>query len=344
MMLTQLSTLISPRAFLQGLGGVLLIYTLLLTFILIKGPEKLEELQTQLATETVELPSFVKEQQSRSTDPPPPETRSSGSKNDVAQVPAEEIDEAHSKNHIPPVGADQNTHPFDAYKKQFVLPSNKPVISLIIQDYGLSGLLSETVLKELDPNITLILSPYADNIKSWQNKARTKGHELWIQLPLETQEFPAQDPGPLGIFFGPALGDNIENMETVLNQASEYAGIAVQSDSLLSDNKTSAEQLFDRIYKSGLGVFEINPNAPDFLKIASKKEDVPYFQNDSYVHQISLKALERKAIEKGYAVAVLSPAPRTLESLTLWIKTLEKKGIALAPLSALNDLEQLNHE
>jgi polysaccharide deacetylase 2 family uncharacterized protein YibQ len=51
---------------------------------------------------------------------------------------------------------------------------------------------------------------------------------------------------------------------------------------------------------------------------------------ESRLHQI-----EREARTTGFAVGMASPYPITIEILDRWIRTLDHKGLALAPISAL---------
>ena len=52
-----------------------------------------------------------------------------------------------------------------------------------------------------------------------------------------------------------------------------------------------------------------------------------------------LAEVERIAQEVGAAVAVAQPYPVSLERLREWIQTLDEKGIALAPVSAVVNLQ-----
>ena len=48
-----------------------------------------------------------------------------------------------------------------------------------------------------------------------------------------------------------------------------------------------------------------------------------------------LSKLEQLAKTKGYAVGIARPYPVTLSRIRLWARTLDEKGIALVPLSAI---------
>ena len=96
--------------------------------------------------------------------------------------------------------------------------------------------------------------------------------------------------------------------------------------------------------------FSGRPKHPLLLKIPL--DHLPFFipqvARVSHLAFIDLKAargeidqrldeLERIAREGGYALGIGSPYPVTIERVMVWAQELERKGIALAPVSALVD-------
>ena len=54
-----------------------------------------------------------------------------------------------------------------------------------------------------------------------------------------------------------------------------------------------------------------------------------------------LAQIERIAKTEGTAVALARPFPVSLESLAQWVGDLEKRGFALAPISAVVDRQEV---
>ena len=50
-----------------------------------------------------------------------------------------------------------------------------------------------------------------------------------------------------------------------------------------------------------------------------------------------LRELERIVMDKKFAVAIVRPLPISMEILSEWTSSLKKKGIALAPITAIAD-------
>jgi polysaccharide deacetylase 2 family uncharacterized protein YibQ len=78
------------------------------------------------------------------------------------------------------------------------------------------------------------------------------------------------------------------------------------------------------------------------VKVASAA-DVPWAYNDRFIDtEASRKAIDRRleevedvARKARFAVAIGSPYPVTMERVAVWLEKVERKGFAIAPISAL---------
>jgi polysaccharide deacetylase 2 family uncharacterized protein YibQ len=72
---------------------------------------------------------------------------------------------------------------------------------------------------------------------------------------------------------------------------------------------------------------------------------LPRAFNDVFIDKIpsqehittKLRELERIVMDKKFAVAIARPLPISMEILSEWASSLKKKGIALAPITAIAD-------
>ena len=51
-------------------------------------------------------------------------------------------------------------------------------------------------LRVLAPDVTLAFAPYGSSLDRWMQRARSDGHELLLQIPMEPFDYPDNDPGP----------------------------------------------------------------------------------------------------------------------------------------------------
>ncbi|MBL8643287.1 MAG: divergent polysaccharide deacetylase family protein, partial [Rhodospirillaceae bacterium] len=95
-------------------------------------------------------------------------------------------------------------------------PDSKVKLAIVVEGLGLNRTATEAALAKLPPVVTLAFSPYARDLKRLMERAKAKGHEVLIEVPMESKNFPAEDPGPLGLMTGLEAKDNQERLDTIL--------------------------------------------------------------------------------------------------------------------------------
>ncbi|MCB1531296.1 MAG: divergent polysaccharide deacetylase family protein [Alphaproteobacteria bacterium] len=345
-MTTALKQYFHPKSFALGLGAVFAVYLLLFIYLAFTASSTLEKLESKLAQDGAVIQrGYANYDQVVHTEHRPSQhqeavdletlnTKRSGDA--LVPAPVDGLYE-HANAGLLPKIADSGATPFNVYKKPFALPG-KPIIALVINDYGLSASNSAEVLKELPAEVTLMLSPYTDDPEGWQKRARENGHEFWIQTPIAGDDFPIADPGTQALFYNASLKQNSDRLEWIMARTTGYAGLAAATDTMSVTSPALINSILSDVKKRGLGFFELNPDAPDITRRFAERESLPFIRNLSFAHNTSLKELEKTARETGFVVAVVEPYPNTINSLRIWTNTLEAKGFGLAPLSAIPKL------
>ena len=234
---------------------------------------------------------------------------------------------------LPIISAD-GLSPFMAYKKPFSL-TGKPLIAVVVLDFGLSALLSDQLIAQLPSEISLILSPYAADAEQWQKKARENGHEIWLQLPLENKKFIPSDPGPQALLAQASIKYNQDRLEWILSRTPGYAGVVGETDEIFDQASNTLSSVFKNIFNRGLGYLEMNPQAGPAIEEISLGNKSPYARNDLFIEDVSLKAIEKQASDRGYVIGIIRPTPNNIKALATWFRTLDAKGYTLAPVSAI---------
>lgn len=228
---------------------------------------------------------------------------------------------------------------FEAYRKPFILNKSRHAVAIVIADYGLSEALSAEILAHMPSPVSLILSPYAAHADSWQKKARSDGHELWMQLPVQTADFPRRDPGIKGLLTEASLAYNEERMEWVLSRTSGYAGLASYTDYVLSKSSPMFTGFFNQVFDRGLGLLELNMGDNGFVAGVARDKKAPYAAAHLSLKSFALDSPEVKAAEaaikeKQNTVIVVQPTAQNLVQLKNWLMRLENSGVVIAPVSA----------
>ncbi|MAE50427.1 MAG: hypothetical protein CMH27_01315 [Micavibrio sp.] len=362
-------------AFLYGLGAGLSVYAILAAWALIGGAVGLESVQGKLASQTITITrsdAVVSHSRKDSHQPradhqdqPLQEAQSTTNstvrdhdqlaKNapqqdqgvpDVAmkEAPYPGLYETDAKGSLLPIIRDSDgLTPFQAYKRPFVFKEGQKMIALVLDGFGLSNELSKNAALLLPENVSFIMSPYTRDSKALAQTARNNGHEIWLKIPFENQNFPYEDPGSKAILSRASLSANMDNLKWALASTSGYVGLAFYSDLAFQKSKPALNALFKEAIDRGLGLFETNISAPSQIKDIASRFNAPYIKNEitffdgKWNNNIDEAAelLETIAESRGRGVGVFKAYPDALNFINRWAPQLEQKGFTLVPLSAI---------
>lgn len=223
-----------------------------------------------------------------------------------------------------------------AYARPFTEASAKPRIGIVVVGLGLSREATDAAITKLPPDISLSFSPYATDLRDWIRKARAAGHEVLLDLPLQPQNYPTRDTGPLAIMANDTGDVLTQKMQRLMGKADSYIGFA----STLHSPVATTEQwpsLLKIIRSHGLmfvgdGLAGVRKaDAPAHAHVSIVLDETPF----RAAIDARLARAELTAQRDGQVVAFISARPVSFERLLLWIKDIGPKGLQLAPISAL---------
>ena len=87
------------------------------------------------------------------------------------------------------------TTPMHAYAPP-ITADGRPRIALVISGLGISAKATDAALKSLPAQVTLSFAPYEADAQRWVSQARDGGHEVLLEVPMESYDFPDSDLGP----------------------------------------------------------------------------------------------------------------------------------------------------
>jgi hypothetical protein len=230
----------------------------------------------------------------------------------------------------------QLASPFDANDA-------RPRIAVVIVDLGLSSAATQAAIQNLPAGVTLSFSPYADNLTNWINLARAAGHEALLGLPMEPANFPTRDPGPQTLLTSLSPRENLDRLDWVLGRAAGYVGVTNYMGSRFTTSPQALRPVLTTLRDRGLMFVDARTTPRSEAAHLATEISLPRAINDRMIDEQASRAaidamltdIERVATQTGNAVAMGQPYPVTLERLAAWLPTLEGKGIALAPITAM---------
>jgi polysaccharide deacetylase 2 family uncharacterized protein YibQ len=226
---------------------------------------------------------------------------------------------------------------------QPVKDDGKTYITIIMAGLGKSTLPTERALDDLPPEVTLAFSPYGDNPQGWIKKSVASHHETLMMLPMETEIYPEEDPGPRALSTRLSDHDNEENLNWLLAKSDGVAGVINMMGSRFMTDGKRLSPVFETLRKKDNLFIEVPSIAKSMGATVAAQEKIPYFAATAQIDAIAtdrdirdkLAMLEKTAREHGYAVGIAMPYPLTFNIVKSWAAGLKERGITLAPLETV---------
>jgi polysaccharide deacetylase 2 family uncharacterized protein YibQ len=237
---------------------------------------------------------------------------------------------------LPRIG-DDGRRPVQAYARPYVREGDNPRIAIIVTGLGLQSDATNASF-HLPGAISLMFSPYAEDLPAYFERARLSGHEVLLQLPLEPPDYPANDPGPHTLRASGTVDANIERLNWILARAPGYFAVGGRGGTFA--NSPEAAPVMKALAEKGVGMVEIDS---DGLAGASRSAGLAYLSAQDWIDTTpslagidqALGDLEAKARLQGYAVGVAEAYPVILKRLVDWASALQERGLSLVPVSAI---------
>ncbi len=337
-----------------SLGCVFSVYIVILAYVFFKaGDVAIRKIERKLASEIVALQYIpdvpttkkknIKKDSNYNDDANHSVTKNKKIKKTIIAIKGLYEESEYGK--IPIIRSKDLLTSFRAYQLPFDLEKvnkiDKPVISFVLTDYGLSKDLSELALDLLPKEVSLLLSPYSNLPDEWLKMAREKGHEVWLQLPIQNEKF--ANLGKYEIFHHYSINRKLKSLKQLMGSTHGYVGLASYIDDSANISSSHYSRIADEIYARGLGFLELNPDAPKIIEAKAFIKNAPYIKSDMEVLTIkgkdsSFEKLEKIAKEKDIAVATIASYPNTIKNLAIWINKVAKSDYIVAPISAIYDI------
>jgi hypothetical protein len=259
----------------------------------------------------------------------------------LSPAPDPALVEAGRDGPLPIIGRD-GREPWRVYARPFDATDTRPRLAVVIAGLGLSAVATQGAIEGLPGEVSLGFDSYARDLTNWAARARAGGHEILLSLPMEPADNSRQDPGPYALLTSLSAAQNEERLDWVLSRAAGYIGLTVTDSPRFTAAQESLSPVLEALKKRGLllvegsseksvaGALSVALNLP---RVASDRILDDEASRDAIDQRLA--DLEATARRNGVALGIGYAYPATIERVAAWAKTLDEKGLALAPVSAL---------
>lgn len=272
----------------------------------------------------------------------------SSAENPLPDVPDAALIEQGQNGPLPKIG-EKGRKSWQVYARPYDGNDARPKIAIIMSGLGLSQAATEAAIETLPGAISLAFNSYAQGNDAWVSRARQRGHEVLISLPMESNYFPLSDPGPQALLTALKPNENLSRLEFVLSRFAGYVGVLGSMGSRFTASEEHLKPVLDALNKRGLMYVDGGADKKSLAPKMATEINLPRAVADLTLDEVPSKAaidkklaeLEKLARERSAVVAIAQAYPSTLERLATWAAGLEAKNISLVPVSALADKQIL---
>jgi polysaccharide deacetylase 2 family uncharacterized protein YibQ len=221
--------------------------------------------------------------------------------------------------------------------------AGKPMIAVVIDDLGLDRKRSARVT-DLPSPLTLAFLPYALELPAQTASGRVKGHELLVHVPMEPVGA-SFDPGPASSLLKTGLSESEikARLERDLSQFEGFVGVNNHMGSKFTSDRAGMRVALAELQSRGLLFLDSRTSAQSVGAEVAREIGIPFAERNVFLDneinrpavEAQLSKLEGYARQYGHAIAIGHPHDATIEALSAWLPTLEAKGFALVPVSAI---------
>lgn len=277
--------------------------------------------------------------------PPPPIPESETGSIPLPPVPVEELVEESQYGPLPKVAQD-GRRSIEVYSRPsryavVGLAAGPPRVAVLITGLGLPDAPDIDVLKGLPAQVSVAYGAYGRSLQDGVAQVRADGHEVLLQIPLEPENYPTQDPGPHTLLTTLPADENLKRLQWLMSRYTGYVGVTNHMGAKFEMTTEAMQPVFEELKRRGLLYVDegsaVSPvgeriAAAIGLDYAEAKVQIDA-QSPAEIDQ-QLVALEAAAKEQGAAIGVARANAASVKQITEWAGKLEAKGIVLVPVSA----------
>ena len=247
---------------------------------------------------------------------------------------------------LPRIGRD-GARPSELYARPLILPASiragAPRVAIVVGGMGLSRTATAGAIEKLPAAVTLAFAPYGVDLDRQAAEARSAGHEILLQVPMEGFGDKPDAGGPRVLKASSSAEKTLDSLHWHMSRFAGYVGVMNFLGGRFTSSQAALAPVMRDLADRGLAYLDDGsspqsraPALANAASVASARADV-VLDASQRVEDIeaALQRLEALAREKGSAIGVASGLPSTVDHVGRFADKLATRGIALVPLTSL---------
>ena len=233
----------------------------------------------------------------------------------------------------------------------FADASTKPLMSIVIDDFGSYDQSGVEILKKSTVPLTCAVIPFVDNTKQNIIDFKNLGHEIILHMPMESHVHLPED------WYGPVYIKNTDSIENVnkkltecLNEVDDVKGFNIHIGSGVSQNKTLMKAVYEFAKSNHLYFLDSRTIETKATENASAETQSVYLGRDVFLEAdknrsysgVCQRLLEGAniATKNGHAIVIghvgAEGGENTAKAILDTVSKIQEMGVEIVPLSKLH--------
>jgi|CXWL01.1.fsa_nt_gi polysaccharide deacetylase 2 family uncharacterized protein YibQ len=246
-------------------------------------------------------------------------------------------------NGLLPIVAQGGRTPAQAYSRPFAAQASRPSIAIVIGGLGFNARATSQAIDELPPEVTLSFVPYAAGLQGLIDRARARGHEVMLELPMEPFDPEADDTGPQTLLASAPAQQNTQRLLQLLAKGTGYFGVTNYQGARFATSSQASQPVVQELRRRGLVFVTSGIGQRTALSVEAQRAGLPTTSADRIIDarreadaiDEQLLNLEALALQNQSAIGAGFAYPVTMEQVGRWARDIETRGYQLAPASAV---------
>ncbi|MBV8850495.1 MAG: divergent polysaccharide deacetylase family protein [Methylobacteriaceae bacterium] len=268
----------------------------------------------------------------------------------LAPAPDPRLVEKSRYGMLPRVGAD-GARPADVYARPVPssskLKAGAPRIAIFIGGMGLSRTATQEAIDKLPGAITLAFAPYGSDVEAQAARARESGHEILLQLPMDTFNADDADPGPHTLHSDRSPEAIVDDLHWLMARFPGYVGMTNFLGARFTADEAALAPVLRETRERGLLYIDDATSPRSIADTIASRAELSFARADVVLDSdktpasidAALARLETLARKNRVAIGWATGLPGSFDRIAGFARSLEDRGIALVPISAVASLK-----